>query len=283
MNLDELRSVQNRERKKDDLQHLRDSFYEEVGEYIADLKAQRDQAAEEADDPFASSTVRRLSDEIDTAEDVATSIYERRMGKVIDHASLAAADYSVDTDGLTEEEAELFETVVAEIETNKQTVLSVIEGDSTADTESSTQENASTDTAAPAPPPETPPDAATDQVEQLNAAAMMGDESPTAGADTPTAPGDASQQSAEAKTTVTTEESADTKQQPDTSTDAQTSGPDRTMVRITSDVGEILGIDERAYDLATDDVVTLPEANAGPLIERDAAEPVDASAPDSAS
>jgi DNA replication factor GINS len=40
-------------------------------------------------------------------------------------------------------------------------------------------------------------------------------------------------------------------------------------------VGEILGVDERAYDLASEDVVTLPAANAEPLVERDAAEPLD--------
>jgi DNA replication factor GINS len=46
-------------------------------------------------------------------------------------------------------------------------------------------------------------------------------------------------------------------------------------VRITSDVGEIFGVDQRAYDLTAEDVVTLPEANAGPLVERDAAERLD--------
>jgi DNA replication factor GINS len=51
--------------------------------------------------------------------------------------------------------------------------------------------------------------------------------------------------------------------------------PDRTTVRITDDVGSILGVDERTYDLAHDDVVTLPDPNAGALVESGAAERID--------
>lgn len=50
---------------------------------------------------------------------------------------------------------------------------------------------------------------------------------------------------------------------------------ERTMVRITDDVGEIFGADERSYDLSAEDVVTLPAANAGPLVEKGAAERLD--------
>ncbi len=50
---------------------------------------------------------------------------------------------------------------------------------------------------------------------------------------------------------------------------------DRTTVRITRDIGSILGVDEREYDLEAEDVVALPAENAGPLIERDAAEQID--------
>jgi len=39
---------------------------------------------------------------------------------------------------------------------------------------------------------------------------------------------------------------------------------DRTTVRITSDIGDILGVDDREYTLSSDDVVTLPEQNAAP-------------------
>jgi len=48
-----LRSVQSKERQKDSLQNLRPSFYQEVGDYIADLEDERDRAAERADNPFS--------------------------------------------------------------------------------------------------------------------------------------------------------------------------------------------------------------------------------------
>jgi DNA replication factor GINS len=47
---------------------------------------------------------------------------------------------------------------------------------------------------------------------------------------------------------------------------------ERVRVRITQDVGTIAGVDGREYHLATDDVAELPDANARPLIERDAAQ-----------
>jgi DNA replication factor GINS len=52
-------------------------------------------------------------------------------------------------------------------------------------------------------------------------------------------------------------------------------GVERRTVRITDDVGAIYGVDQREYDLSTDDVVQLPAANADPLVEQDAAERLD--------
>ena len=68
MNLDELQSVQARERQSSDLQHLRPSFYREVGEFVERLSEKRARAVEAADDPFSSPEVRRLTDDIETAE-----------------------------------------------------------------------------------------------------------------------------------------------------------------------------------------------------------------------
>ena len=112
MNLDELRTVQHKERQKDSLQHLRPTFYGDVGEYIADLEAERDRVAEAADDPFSSPDVGRLTDEIETAKDVVEAIYERRMGKLVKQASLAAAGMPADDEGLTAEESDLFSDLV---------------------------------------------------------------------------------------------------------------------------------------------------------------------------
>jgi DNA replication factor GINS len=48
--------------------------------------------------------------------------------------------------------------------------------------------------------------------------------------------------------------------------------PERVTVRVTGRVGEVYGVDGRAYDLAPEDVVTLPADNAAPLLDAGAAE-----------
>lgn len=50
--------------------------------------------------------------------------------------------------------------------------------------------------------------------------------------------------------------------------------PNRRMVRVVSDVGTILGVDEQEYELQAGDVVSLPIENAKALIKRDVAKPV---------
>jgi DNA replication factor GINS len=55
----------------------------------------------------------------------------------------------------------------------------------------------------------------------------------------------------------------------------ENAGVERETVRITADVGDFLGIDEREYDLSENDVVTLPATNVEPLVSRDAAERLD--------
>ncbi|MFC4246331.1 hypothetical protein ACFOZ7_04900 [Natribaculum luteum] len=295
MNLDELRTVQSKERQKDSLQNLRPSFYQEVGEYIADLEDERNRAAERADDPFASPEVGRLTDEIEAARDVVEAIYERRMGKLVKQASLAAAGMPADDDGLTAEEQDLFSDLVDRIQTNKGRVLDVLEGerpDESDAADDSTDDPTGTDSAATAPaddvppvPPEEPPDdrptdpgAATGDAEpsSVSAADVMAGDVPTEpepSADAPPSPPDP------ATTRTPDDESADSD---GTETDGEhtdADDPDRSVdrvtVRITRDVGSILGVDDREYTLESDDVVTLPQANATPLVDRDAAEPLE--------
>ena len=129
MNLDELRSVQSKERQKDSLQQLRDSFYQDVAAYIQDLRAERDRRAERVDNPFSDDEVRQLSDELDTAEEVAEALYERRVGKVVKLASFAAADMSASEEGMTVEEQALFDDLVDRIKQNKASVLDVLAGE----------------------------------------------------------------------------------------------------------------------------------------------------------
>ncbi|SEH47908.1 DNA replication factor GINS [Halopenitus malekzadehii] len=326
MNLDELRSVQAKERRKDSLQHLRDTFYEDVASYIADLRAARDRRAERVDNPFSDDDVRRMSDEVETAEEVAEALYERRIGKVVKLASFAAADMPVEQEGMTTQERELFEDLVARIETNKSAVLDVLTGaESSAETDAvggedpetrseptatpesaahSTAESKSRETTAPIPPEEP----STEQT--AGRAAGTSESSPETRSEaesrgmTENEPDADLERTADGGTLAeamgsdppSTDATAETDDPDVTATDPDTDEPavdaaphggmtgtnadgdsvlDRTVVRITRDVGEIFGVDEREYDLEREDVVTLPTANADPLLERDAAERIE--------
>ncbi|MGM0398563.1 MAG: hypothetical protein ACQEQY_06165 [Halobacteriota archaeon] len=259
MDLEELRAVQTRERATDGLQELRESFYADVATYIQELREERDREAAEAEDPFRNPRVNELTDEIEVAEQVAEAIYERRIGKLVKQASLAAAGMPDDQTGLTNEEQDLYTDLVDRIRENKQGVLDVIAGDAPIDDADGADEEApsgapspegedDTDDA-PTPPPDAPPqDQTTSAVE-----AMGGESGPDEDSDDESPPAD-------------TDEMADA---PDTE------DVDRTTVRVTSDVGEIFGVDEREYSLYENDVVQLPSENAEPLLQRDAAERLD--------
>ncbi|WP_458188491.1 DNA replication complex subunit Gins51 [Haladaptatus sp. NG-WS-4] len=267
MNLDELRSVQSKERSKDSLQHLRESFYADVGAYIRDLREERERAAERADDPFDSVEVNRLTDEIQTAEEVVEAIYERRVGKVVKRASLSAAGIPADEEGLTTEEQTLFTDLVERIESNKSTVLDVLSG-----TESDTEANAEESTPDDAAEEETTAgDSASEEADRptAEAAAVAGDSEPidTDSENAPDRP-----ESTDNGESIPDEGATPDEEPAPQETPEPALSDERTMVRITRDVGEIFGVDEREYDLASEDVVTLPAENAAPLIERDAAE-----------
>ena len=355
MNLDELRSAQAKERRKDSLQHLRDSFYDTVAAYIADLRAARDRRAAQVDKPFSDDDVRRMSDEIETAEEVAKALYERRVGKVVKLASFAAADMPVEDEGMTTEERELFDDLVDRIGGNKSRVLDVLSGETppseSGETSPSSESEATmpsagadaTDDSVSEEMPsstEATPDAATSNVNETEvsdptdssalAGAMGGSESDTVSdtplgdagdaaldnagdgsldeasdvpAETPEPTGNSSHtdmsrddapraaaadgsdgSAASAGTTEVPPEPAppgapDVEDSESRATDSAVSGlsarDDRTTVRITRDVGAILGVDDREYELASEDVVTLPAENADPLVQRDAAERLD--------
>lgn len=295
MNVDELQSVQSRERQTDQLQQLRATFYEEAGQFIQQLREERDRAAERAEDPFDSPEVNRLTDDIKTAEQTVEAVYERRVGKIVKMASLAAADMPTEDDGLTQEERNLFETMVEAIESNRGHVLDVIAGEAPTGTvgdQPTTNKHRATPTEEPSP--ETDASAAgssgvTEPTETgVDAADMMGgsgeQSSPSpAGEDTASMPDSSSDPSGDATSggTPGAADRDDIPVPPDVmgpeSEAAPTDGTeqsdvDRRTVRITDDVGEIFGVDQREYDLSTDDVVTLPADNADPLVEQGAAE-----------
>ncbi|MDQ2071689.1 hypothetical protein ACODNH_15555 [Haloarcula sp. NS06] len=313
MNVDELQSVQSRERQTDQLQQLRETFYEDAGQFIQQLRSERDRAAERAEDPFDSPEVNRLTDDIKTAEQTVEAVYERRVGKIVKMASLAAADMPTEDDGLTQEERDLFETMVEAIESNRGHVLDVIAGE--APTGAVGDEPNSDERQAPDPDPhQAANDATAGEPEQstpdtgVDAADMMGsrgDQSPPApdsdaptpppeldtgsnptvdgqsepadvppGDDVPVPPAEQSVESPSGPAADPTQADGGT-QSPASAGTAGAADVDRRTVRITDDVGEIFGVDQREYDLSTDDVVTLPADNADPLVEQDAAEPLE--------
>ena len=340
MNLDELRSAQAKERRKDSLQHLRDSFYDDVAAYVEDLRAARDRRAEQVAKPFSDDDVRRMSDEVETAEEVAEALYERRVGKVVKLASFAAADMPVDADGMTTEERQLFDDLVDRITENKSRVLDVLSGDVSADETPHSSERPAADADSPArktddeshPEPEPVADEPTALTGAMggsgddvaDALADAADESapeapaesapeppeppespieggstnptppeidgdattdggPTSVSPDPVPPGAPGVTDADAATGDNpTEATSDVSSPPSepasidgADPDPSPSTPDRATVRITRDVGAIFGVDEREYDLASEDVVTLPVENAAPLVQRDAAERLD--------
>lgn len=255
MDIEELRAVQSRERSISDLQELRDSFYADVAEYLDGLRSERDRLAREAEDPYDDAVIR-VNDEIDAAQRVTKSIHERRVGKVVERASFAANGMGDVPEGLTAEERALFEDLVDRIEANRERVQDIVSGE----------------TEAPLTPPpreaggstETSTDAEDDSEPENSASAVI-DDGVTDG-------GPASTET-RGETTQPTDELEDT---PATSPETETTaGPDRERLRITSDIGEIYGVDDRVYDLWTDDVVMLPMENADPLLERGAAERIE--------
>ncbi|QSG06860.1 hypothetical protein [Halapricum desulfuricans] len=299
MDLDELQTVKSRERQTDSLQQLRDSFYTEASEYIQQLREARDRAAERADDPWNDPEVGRLSDEIETAEQTVESIHKRRVAKIVKNASLAAHGSPVDDGGLTAEEQEMFEQLVADIEANREHVLDKIAGEVPVDADPSAgQSDATTEQseAEPSPvenggqPSPAQPssdggahreraDGASAGEQPLAAADVMNDGGSARASERKSSPSGSDGNLSAPESPSGPEASSRGETQPRSAgvvrSDTDSQRVDRRTVRITADVGAILGVDQREYDLSADDIVTLPEANAEPLLERDAAQPLD--------
>lgn len=282
MDLGELQTVKDTERGKDSLQHLEDSFYSDVAEHIAALKDERSDRAKTANDPFGDPEVQQLTSEIDATEQVVKSIYERRVGKLVKLASFAAADMPADEEGLTSEEQRLFSDLVSRIKDNRSHVLDVLAGETTGSVvesaesaSGSVEPSESADTVVDSNSPESATEGS------VSAADLMGDTSDvpaTAGAvsdDTDSAPTPPADSEPPDPTTNSTDQPSVTDSVSSSEGTEEVETVKRATLRITRDVGEIVGIDDREYDLATDDVVSLPEANAGALVEREAAERLD--------
>lgn len=289
MDLDELQTVKSRERQTDSLQQLRDSFYTEASEYIQQLRDARDRAAERADDPWNDPEVGRLSDEIETAEQTVEAIHKRRVAKIVKNASLAAHGSPIDDGGLTAEEQEMFEQLVADIEENREHVLEKIAGDLPADArsgsdqpaptaESPDQTSAGSDASGQrqrgGPAERSPPGVSAESEGPAREPPQPVEEEARTGTDGSPA-GDETVPAADVMNDGGSTRAEQPTQAQPADIDRNAEAVDRRTIRITADVGAILGVDQREYDLSADDVVTLPEANAEPLLEQDAAQPLD--------
>jgi len=251
MNLEDLRSAQVEERGTDSLQPLRPTFYEEAAAYLAELRDRRNDLAARLDDPFDSEEVRQLNDELETAEEVVEALYERRVGKLVKRASLAAAGMAVDEEGLTEEEQALFGDLVERIEANRSAVLDALEAEPGVVEDSPDAEDPDAGPSETADEPASPdlaaedPEAGTAEAAEPPDRGVEADTEPDGGASTPV------------------------------ESPPETDRTDRLTVRITDPVGEIYGVDDRVYTLEAEDVVTLPAPNAQPLLDRGAAQRID--------
>jgi len=232
-----------------------------------------------APDPFDSPEVNRLSDDIKTAEQTVEALYERRVGKVVKMASLAAADMPTEEEGLTREERDLFDTLLNAIEENRDHVLDVLAGEASPGAVNTPPKRRRRAADRTSRLPLTP--RATRRRTRRRTANRPASAPRTSwGALTATGPR-TSRRTSHLKRPGTRVSVGDQAASP-ASTEGQSdeeggseTDVDRRTVRITDDVGAIFGVDEREYDLSTDDVVTLPAANADPLVERDAAEPLE--------
>jgi len=123
MELEDLRAAQESERRSEKLQELPDSFYEDAAVYIENLRDERDAC----DDPY-SDKAQRLNDALNSARQVTEAIYERRVGKVVKMASLAANGHTASEERMTREEREMYASIVDEIRANQSHIHEVLEG-----------------------------------------------------------------------------------------------------------------------------------------------------------
>lgn len=339
MDLQQLQSALQDERATDRLQPLSESFYEDASIYITDLRADRDEAAENAPNVFDSREVMKTTQKIQRAEETLEKIYNRRVGKLINQAVLAATGGELDTSSLTDTEQTLYTTIITAVENNREECLDVL-SDAASPDALTTSSRDSTDTVSSlADSPDTTTDSTPDS-DGDNIGEYMGgstDDTTDTTSDTPDQSGgyaaevdfgdtttnvdtDVGETETEteaeaethseadptpptdpaAETTDTTEEEpdetdftddfkTDTTDAPDTTepsapqeqpeppedTGENSGNISRVTVQVTQDVGEVYGVDDKTYDLGEEDVVSLPEQNAEPLIENNAAVTLD--------
>ncbi len=135
MELEDLRGVQQEERNSDALADVPDSFYREFGGYISDLREKYN----EFEDKLGTDA-KKIEDELTSAREVIDSIQDRRIGKIVNLASLKANGVSVDESKMTVEEKKMFDDIVRDIEKSRRDIDDVIEGDEAFDSDSEVED-----------------------------------------------------------------------------------------------------------------------------------------------
>lgn len=299
MDLDQLREIQTRERRRDALQELRDPFYSEVASYIRDLSERRDSI----DDPY-SEEAQQVNDQLQTARQVTEAIYEKRIGKIVKLASLSANGVSVNESGMTPEETELFDSIVNEIKQNHESVVDPLlqgnnpkekgreskkaeEGEST---ETETQTQAKTQTQSSVTSPTQQVSGNRDESQQVEPEPQdIVSRFQSAEEGKPNSEPSEIQEKTESDRPSEQKSKSGVKPQSGQHREGETGEGGKSIsvqgskatnegyatVRVLDDLPEFMGTDGRSYSLSEEDVVVLPEKNADVLCEKEAAVKID--------
>ena len=267
--LNEIKAITRTEKEKSGLQELEDDFYTRVEARLSELYEKRDEKIAEVDNPFQCTEIKQTSDRIESIEDEIQSLHRLRSAKILDKAGFVAAGMGNKPSGTTPAEQDMFEGLVAELTTGKQQVLNAIDPDkndtcmgatsgkrdSTKQTQSQSKSNNSMphDASQPAISIDGGKFSTTTNNNEDDETGMLVE----------------AQQGGNDDLEEVKEEDVNE------SNNGNNENIERITVKMKKSVGEILGADEREYELQEDDVVTLPEKNASPLINKEAAEPID--------
>ena len=116
MNLEDLANKLVMERESDRLQPMDDTFYEQAALYVKRL----DQARQDAEDYKEAGMI---DDEIKNARILIEGVFDRRMSKIIQYASIYAAGTRLNVEGLTVAEKSVFDGLVAALEKGRAEIL----------------------------------------------------------------------------------------------------------------------------------------------------------------
>lgn len=116
MNLEDLANRLAMERESDRLQELDDSFYERAATYVKQLEHARQEAADYKE-------LAMIDDEIKNSRILIEGVFDRRMSKVIQYASIYAAGTRISVDNLTRAEKEVFDALVVALEHGRLKIL----------------------------------------------------------------------------------------------------------------------------------------------------------------